>query len=388
MNRLAHLLRRGAVLAIPLALLAPSAAQGADTIVVGLRPGAVVATALSASGAVQVGAVPKLRAIVVRLPATRRSAALRALRRSRAVRYAEPQRRLRALETPQPDPGRAQQWGLDAVGIGGAWLVTRGAGVVVAVVDTGVAPAPDLAGRMLPGWNVIDGSDSPADDNGHGTHVAGTIAEVEGNGMAEAGVAPEASILPVKVLDAEGTGSDADVAAGIVWAADHGARVVNLSLGGGESSTVLADAVVYARHKDVLIVAAAGNDGGSVGFPARLAGVLAVGAVDVALVRAPFSAGGRSLDLVAPGVGILQQTLDEAGGYADRSFSGTSMATPHVAGIAALALAAGRATTAAGVARLLTRTALDLGPAGKDTGYGAGLVRADAAVGAPALPVP
>ncbi len=190
------------------------------------------------------------------------------------------------------------------------------------------------------------------------------------------------------MLDAEGTGSDADVAAGIVWAADHGARVVNLSLGGGESSTVLADAVVYARHKDVLIVAAAGNDGGSVGFPARLAGVLAVGAVDVALVRAPFSAGGRSLDLVAPGVGILQQTLDEAGGYADRSFSGTSMATPHVAGVAALALAAGRATTAAGVARLLTRTALDLGPAGKDTGYGAGLVRADAAVGAPALPVP
>ena len=388
MNQLAHRLCRGAVLAIPLALLAASTAQGADTIVVGLRPGAVVATALSASGAVQVGAVPKLRAIVVHLPATRRSAALRALRRSRAVRYAEPQRRLRALETPQPDPGRAQQWGLDAVGIGGAWLVTRGAGVVVAVVDTGVSLAPDLAGRLLPGWNVIDGSDPPADDNGHGTHVAGTIAEVEGNGLAEAGVAPEASILPVKVLDAEGTGSDADVAAGIVWAADHGARVVNLSLGGGESSTVLADAVVYARHRDVLIVAAAGNDGGSVGFPARLTGVLAVGAVDVALVRAPFSAGGRSLDLVAPGVGILQQTLDEAGGYADRSFSGTSMATPHVAGVAALALAAGRATTAAGVARLLTRTALDLGPAGKDTGYGAGLVRADAAVGAPALPVP
>jgi serine protease len=388
MNRLAHLLKPGAVLALPFALLAPGASHGADTIVVGLRPGAVVAKALSASGAVQVGAVPKLRAIVVRLPAARRTVALRVLRRSRAVRYAEPQRRLRAFETPQPDPGRAQQWGLDAVGIGGAWLVTRGAGVIVAVVDTGVAPAPDLAGRLLPGWNVIAGSDASADDNGHGTHVAGTIAEVEGNGLAESGVAPEASILPVKVLDSEGTGSDVDVAAGIVWAADHGARVINLSLGGGESSTVLADAVLYARHKDVLIVAAAGNDGGTVGVPARLAGVLAVGAVDVALVRAPFSAGGRALDLVAPGVGILQQTLDGAGGYADRSFSGTSMATPHVAGIAALALAAGRAKTAIGVVRLLTRTALDLGPAGRDTAYGAGLVRADAAVGAPAVPVP
>ena len=111
-----------------------------------------------------------------------------------------------------------------------------------AVVDTGVAPAPDLAGRLLPGWNVLAGSDDAADDNGHGTHVAGTVAEVEGNGVAESGVAPEASILPVKVLDADGTGSDADVAAGIVWAADHGARIVNLSLGGSEASTVLADA--------------------------------------------------------------------------------------------------------------------------------------------------
>ena len=313
----------------------------------------MAATALDAADAVQVGAVPRLRAVVVRLPPARRAAALRALRRSRAVRYAEPLRRLHALDDRQPDPGRAQQWGLDAIGADAAWTVTRGAGVVVAVVDTGVAPAPDLAGRLLPGWNVIAGSDDAVDDNGHGTHVAGTVAEVEGNGLAESGVAPEASILPVKVLDANGTGSDVDVAAGIVWAADHGARIVNLSLGGSESSTVLADAVAYARAKGVLIVAAAGNDGGTVGVPARLAGVLAVGAVDAALVRAPFSAGGRALDLVAPGVGILQQTLDGAGGYADRSFSGTSMATPHVAGVAALALAAGRATTAPGLTRLL-----------------------------------
>jgi subtilisin family serine protease len=383
MHTHAHRRTRAAAVAVLLALLAPGAACAGDTIVVGLRPGALAATAVGLSDGVQVGAVPRLRAVVVRLPAAHRGAALRALRRSRAVRYAEPQRRLHALETTRPDPGRAQQWGLDAIGAGAAWAVTRGAGVVVAVVDTGVAPAPDLAGRLLPGWNAIDADDDAADDNGHGTHVAGTIAEVEGNGLAESGVAPEASILPVKVLAADGGGADSDVAAGIVWAADHGARIINLSLGGSEPSSVLADAVAYARHLGVLIVAAAGNDGGTVGVPARLAGVVAVGAVDSALVRPPFSAGGRSLDLVAPGVGILQQTLDGVGGFADRMFTGTSMASPHVAAVAALVLAAGRATTATGVARLLARTALDLGAPGKDTAYGAGLVRADAALGVP-----
>jgi serine protease len=377
----AHSPRVVRVLVVLLVLLAPGVARADDTIVVGLRPGALAATALDAADAVQVGAVPRLRAVVVHVAAARRGAALRALRRSRAVRYAEPVRRLHALDVATPDPGRTQQWGLEAIGADAAWGVTRGAGVVVAVVDTGVAPAPDLVGRLLPGWNVIAHDDDSVDDNGHGTHVAGTVAEVEGNGLAESGVAPEASILPVKVLDSTGAGSDVDVAAGIVWAADHGARIVNLSLGGSDASTVLADGVAYARGKGVLIVAAAGNDGGAVGVPARLAGVLAVGAVDSSRVRAPFSAGGRSLDLVAPGVGILQQTLDGVGGYADRSWSGTSMASPHVAGVAALVLAAGRATTATGVSRLLTRTALDLGVPGRDPAYGAGLVRADAALG-------
>ena len=378
-----HRRRALSVLILLLGLLVPGVAQAADTIVVGLRPGALAATALDAADAVQVGAVPRLRVVVVHVAPAHRTAALRALRRSRAVRYAEPLRRLQALADGVPDPGRAQQWGLDAIGADAAWAVTRGAGVVVAVVDTGVAPAPDLDGRLLPGWNVLARSEDAGDDNGHGTHVAGTVAEVGGNGLAESGVAPEASILPVKVLDSTGAGSDADVAAGIVWAADHDARIINLSLGGSQPSTVLADGVAYARTRGVLIVAAAGNDGGAVGVPARLAGVVAVGAVDSTRVRAPFSAGGRALDLVAPGVDILQQTLDGVGGYADRSWSGTSMASPQVAGVAALALAAGRAKTAAGLARLLTRTALDLGVPGRDPAYGAGLVRADAALGVP-----
>jgi subtilisin family serine protease len=364
-----------------LGLSTPGVARADDSIVVGVRAGALAASALDAAGAVQVASVARLRVVVVQAAPGRKKAALRTLRRSRSVRYAEPVRRLHVLDEAAPDPGRAQQWGLDAIGAEAAWTVTRGAGVVVAVVDTGVAATPDLVGRLVPGWNAIDHTDDAVDDNGHGTHVAGTVAEIEGNGLAESGVAPEASILPVKVLDASGSGSDVDVAAGIVWAADHGAQIINLSLGGPEPSGVLADGVAYARSKGVLIVAAAGNDGGTVGVPARLAGVVAVGAVGSDEVRAPFSAGGSALDLVAPGVGILQQTLDGAGGLADRSWSGTSMASPHVAGVAALALAAGRAKTAVGLARLLTRTALDLGVPGRDPAYGAGLVRADAALG-------
>ena len=333
MNRLAHLLRRGAALAIPLALLAPSAAQGADTIVVGLRPGAVVGDRAERIRRRPGGSGPEASApssCACRRPAG--AAALRALRRSRAVRYAEPQRRLRALETRQPDPGRAQQWGLDAVGVGRAWLGHARRRRRRRRRRHGGRPAPDLAGRLLPGWNVIDGSDDAGrrqrprharrrhDRGGRGQRAGRVRRRTGGVDPARQGARRRGHRQRRRRRCRHRLGGRSRCA------------IVNLSLGGGESSTVLADAVVYARHKGVLIVAAAGNDGGTVGVPARLAGVLAVGAVDVALVRAPFSAGGRSLDLVAPGVGILQQTLDGAGGYADRSFSGTSMATPHVAG--------------------------------------------------------
>ena len=224
-----------AALLVLLVLCAPGPAHATDTIVVGLRPGAVSASALDAAGAVQIGAVAHLRVVVVRVPARRRSAALRTLRHSRSVRYAEPLRRLRAFAETLPDPGRTQQWGLDAIGAEAAWTVTRGAGVVVAVVDTGVAATPDLAGRLLPGWNVIDlsgdalGRQRPRHAcRGHG---GGDRRQRPGGVRRRTG----GLILPVKVLDSDGSGSDADVAAGIVWAADHGARVVNLSLGGRET---------------------------------------------------------------------------------------------------------------------------------------------------------
>jgi subtilisin family serine protease len=361
-----------------LVVAAAPALAGQQRLIVGLRPG-VHADRLAAVADARV--VPRLNAVSI-VPLGPPAQAARRLRRSPLVRYVEVDGLVHALET-APDPGRARQWGLDAVGGPLAWGITRGAGIVVAVVDTGIAPAPDLEGRLLAGWNVVEGTTDATDDNGHGTHVAGTIAENADNGLAEAGLAPEVSLLPVKVLDASGGGTDSDVAGGIVWAADHGARVLNLSLGGASSSRVLSDAVRYATTHGVLVVAAAGNESGAVGYPARIASVLGVGAVDSSLARASFSNTGTGLDLVAPGVGIVQQTLgDTPGSFVDATYSGTSMATPFVTAAAALVLASKPKTTPASVLRLLERTAQDLGVAGRDDETGYGLVRADRALGA------
>jgi serine protease len=372
--------RNTLVLAAALAatLVAAAPASAGTRLIVGLRAGAHADRLASVN---DVRTVPKLHAVSL-APIGSPTLAAKRLRRSPLVRYVEVDATVHALDT-APDPGRAQQWGLDAVGAPLAWSVTRGAGIVVAVVDTGIAPAPDLEGRLLPGWNQIEGTPDATDDNGHGTHVSGTIAENADNGLAEAGLAPEVSLLPVKVLDASGSGSDSDVAAGIVWASDHAARVINLSLGGPTSSRVLTDAVAYATAHGVLVVAAAGNESGAVGYPARIAGVLGVGAVDSTLARASFSNTGTGLDIVAPGVGIVQQTLGaSAGTFADETLSGTSMATPFVSAAAALVFALRPTSTPSSVSRTLERTAEDLGSAGRDSDTGYGLVRADRAVGA------
>jgi serine protease len=364
-----------AALATALAVAAAPASAN-QRLIVGLRAGAHADRLASATDA---RPIPRLNAVSI-APVGSATLVARRLRRSKLVRYVELDGTVHALDT--PDPGRASQWGLDAVGAPLAWSVTRGAGITVAVVDTGIAAAPDLDGRILPGWNVVAQTTDATDDNGHGTHVSGTIAENAGNGLAEAGLAPEVSLLPVKVLDASGSGSDSDVAAGMVWAVDHGARVINMSLGGASSSHVLSDAVAYATAHGVLVVAAAGNEDGPVGYPARITGVLGVGAVDSTLARASFSNTGTGLDIVAPGVDIVQQTLGSAPGtFADATLSGTSMATPFVTASAALVFAAVPSSTPASVTRTLERTAQDLGVAGRDGDTGYGLVRADRAVG-------
>jgi serine protease len=291
-------------------------------------------------------------------------AALSRIRGDADVEEAEPLVQMEALAFTPNDPEFPKQWNLRMIHMPEAWERSRGKGVVVAVIDTGIAyedrgefvRVPDLAGaRFANGYDFVNDTEHPNDDNGHGTHVAGTIAQRTNNGLGVAGVAFEARLMPLKVLDRSGIGNSADIADAIRWAADHGAKVLNLSLGGPGYSAVMERAVAYARQKGAVVVCAAGNAGiGQVSYPAAYAGAVAVGAVGPDGKLAPYSSWGEALDLIAPGGntrlgpgnGILQATIDRADFRKPvlAEYQGTSMATPHVAGVAALLFAAGART--------------------------------------------
>lgn len=282
---------------------------------------------------------------------------------------------------PSRDERRPQQWAMLALDAELAWLGSRGAGTVVAVVDTGVdATHPDLTGRVLAGHDTVRDDPLPVrdgrtDPQGHGTHVAGIVAAVADNGIGVAGLAPQAKVLPVRVLDRWGSGYDSEIAEGIIWAADHGADVVNLSLSGPQPSSVLAASVAYAQAQGALVVAAAGNDrlqGNLVQYPAAYPGVVGVGALGTATTAASYSSTGGYVDVAAPGSGIVS-TLPR-GGYGN--LDGSSMAAPYVSAAAALLHASSGGTLAAAdLARALEQGAQDLGPAGRDVVTGSGRVR-------------
>lgn len=287
-------------------------------------------------------------------------ALLTKIRANPKVEAAEPLMEVKANFVPN-DPMYAQQWNLKQINMEKAWEVSKGKGVIVAVLDTGIAwedhddfaVVPDLEDqRFVEGWDFVNDDAHANDDHGHGTHVAGTIAQATNNKEGVAGVAFEATLMPVKVLDHFGSGNTADIADAIRWAADHGAKVINLSLGGGGRSDVMEKAVLYARNKGVTVVCAAGNGGrGIVEYPAAYPGSFAVAAVGPSGTRAPYSSFGKELDIAAPGgdksqgeaAGIVQNTIDpqDVGQAVYASYQGTSMATPHVAGVAALLYAAG-----------------------------------------------
>ncbi len=276
-------------------------------------------------------------------------------------------------------PAQTLPWGVNRVDADLAWNVTKGAGVKVCVVDTGIdKDHPDLQTNLAGGRNfvakgvTVDPSKWD-DDNGHGTHVAGTVAAVD-NTVGVVGVAPQASLLAAKVLNRQGSGYFSDIMAGIDWCVQSGAKVVSMSLGSSSDVQAFHNAVDAAYANGALVVAAAGNDyGGPVSYPAAYDSVVAVSATNSNDGLASFSSVGPEVELAAPGASILSTYKD--GGYA--TLSGTSMATPHVSGVAALAWEANPLLSNAEVRSLLQSTADDLGAAGKDNMFGYGLVDAE-----------
>ncbi len=306
------------------------------------------------------------------------------------------------------DPLYHLQWHLPAIEAPDAWETNAGSGVVVAIVDSGISlGGDDLDCRPLAGeFNAFTNTSAPgagADDNGHGTHVAGTVGQCTNNGVGVAGVAGGASLMAVKVLDATGSGPNSIIASGIVWAATNGADIINLSLGSTCPSAIQFDAVDTAIAAGVVVIAATGNDGdepgyaGEINSPACHSDVIAVGATDQYDALAYYSSWGSQIDVVAPGGdnradlngdgyidGVLQETF-ENGNPAEVIYGfkqGTSMATPHVSGTAALMLSANPAATIDQVKKALEVTATDLGASGWDMYYGHGLIDAERAVDA------
>lgn len=389
-------------------------------------------------GATVVRTSPHAGFKVLHLPAGKTVAEMVALYSQQSiVQYAEPNYIRRITWSPN-DPAYSYQWHFEQIDLEGAWdqdTTSPNYGgdpcIVVAVIDTGVAyetygsyvQASDLASTNfwtnssetagnatdddsngyvddIHGWDFINSDAHPNDDNWHGTHVTGTIAQSTNNGTGVAGIAFNTTIMPIKVLDADGNGTDAQVADGIYYAADNGAEIINMSLGGAGSSDTLQNAVAYASNAGVTIIAAMGNDGNTViNYPAGYNDyVIAVGATRYDQTRPSYGSYGSHMDIAAPGGdltvnqngdayvdGVLQQTFateKDPSTFSYPFFQGTSMATPHVAGVAALILAKNPAWTPAQVRHTLQSTAADTGSEGRDDEYGWGLLDASSAVGA------
>jgi thermitase len=333
------------------------------------------------------GIIPGIEIQVVTVPKGQAKEKAKAYSANARVAYAEPDFVVQALDTPD-DPGFVNQRGMVTVGAPQAWDVTTGSrSINIAILDTGVdLDHPDLASKIVE--NVNFSSSATVDDvYGHGTHVAGIAAAMTNNGIGVAGLGYSATIMNVKVLGDNGQGYWSGVAQGIIWAADNGAEVISMSLGGSSGSSAVESAINYAWNKGVVVVAAAGNDGTSTpGYPAYYTNCMAVAATDSIDRLAPWSNRGDWVDVAAPGVSVYSTLKDGSYGYK----SGTSMAAPHVAGLAALVLAVAADSNRDGrlndeVRTRIESTCDDVGV----SGIGSGRINAyEAVAGGAAMPVP
>ncbi len=349
-----------------------------------------------------------------RVPEGRELEAVAALNAAPDVLYAEPNYIYQAFDLIPNDPYYDNQWAHPAIQSPAAWDITTGlTNTIIAIIDTGVDLGhPDLVGKLVPGHDFVDDDNTPSDANGHGTHVAGLAAAFGNNGVGVAGMAWEARIMPVRVLDAEGLGNNADITDGITWAYQNGADVLNLSLGGPGFSHAMQDGVNAAHAAGSLVVAAMGNCRTAVKncsianpaqYPAALDNVLAVAATDRDDNYAYYSQYGPHCDIAAPG-GELMQYHDPNGIYSTMPtyavylttyygygqgydyLQGTSQATPYVSGLAALIWAMNPTLTPAAVQNIIEQTADDLGDKGKDEDFGWGRINAYRALAALVIP--
>lgn len=334
-----------------------------------------LAAELNRMGAKPVAKIQQISAHIVHVPAQAELAVTNALRHLPWVEFAELDMLLPLEQTPN-DPQFSSQWHLPKINAPTAWDSATGKGVVVAVLDTGVnIDHADLQGQLLAGWNAVDQSNNYSDVQGHGTLVSGTIAATTNNGTGVASIAHSAKILPIRVSNtSDGYAYYSDIARGLSWAADNGARVANISYNVTTSSTIT-QAAQYLIGKGGLVTVSAGNSGSDLGY-ADNKSMISVSATASNDTLASWSSYGNYVDVSAPGVGIY--TTNSSGGYS--SVSGTSFSAPTTAGVIALIMSANSALTPVEVENILESSATDLGSAGWDKQYGYGRVDAAAAV--------
>ena len=326
------------------------------------------------NGAAVSGQIPQLDLYVLSVPEAELSRILHKLQGTNTFTYAELDGIAHGAATPN-DPFNASQWHLGAIKAAAAWDLTTGsAAVPIAMVDSGVNPThPDLASKLIPGWNFLLSNNNTADDLGHGTATAGVAAAASNNAVGVTGVAWQNPIMPLVVLDSTDYASYTNIASAITYAADHGVRIINVSIGGSTASSTLQNAVNYAWGKGAVVFAAAMNNSSSAPYyPAACNYVVSVSATEPGDSLASFSNYGSSIDLSAPGDNIL--TTDNTGNYS--TWYGTSFSAPIAAASAALALSLNPQLTAQGLVNLLEQNSDDIGAPGWDQYFGWGRINA------------
>ncbi len=361
---------------------ATRAAVGRTAVLIGFTaaPGAAEAELIERQG----GSIKYRYRLVRGFAATLPDAAIDGLRHNPKIASIDPD-----VTVQKTDAELDAAWGVKKIGSGTVHDGgNTGSGVKVAILDTGIDYShPDLAANYQGGYDFVNNDADPRDDEGHGTHVAGTVAAAD-DGQGVVGVAPGAALYALKVLDSSGSGSFSSIIAALEWCVANGIQVTNNSYGSSQDpGPLVQQAFDAAQAAGIVNVASAGNSGNpsgkgdNVGYPARYASTIAVAATDASDARASFSSTGAAVELSAPGVGVSSCKL--GGGYI--SYSGTSMASPHVAGAVALCLAAGQSDPRG----LLATTAVDLGVSGRDAKFGYGRIDLVAAlIGAPPPPPP